>query len=174
MSVKVSIESNSNKKTTDWLKNLIKKQSGVKVGFFQGNYYSNGESVAAVAIQNEFGGLYPTTEDYRKRGAAKGINVPDMLEIPPRPFMHQTIQNHKKEWAPLLNALLKKNGGDLDGAFNSLGAVIKGQVVDTIYNGEFEPDSAPTIIIKESDQPLVDSSHMAKSVSWAIIEGNKK
>lgn len=147
MSVKITIQHNTNKKATDMLNNLIKKQSGVKVGFYENNPNIH------KAITNEFG-------------------VPDQ-NIPPRPFMHQTIQNHKKEWAPLFNKLLKKNGGNVDEAFNSLGAVIKGQVVDTIINGEFEPNAPSTIAKKGFDKPLIETSDMKNSVSWAVIKGKK-
>ena len=147
MSVKITIQHNTNKKATDMLNNLIKGQLGVKVGFYENNPNIH------KAIANEFG-------------------VPDQ-NVPPRPFMHQTIQNHKKEWTPLFNNLLKKNGGNVDKAFNSLGAVIKGQVVDTIINGDFEPNAPSTIAKKGFDKPLIDTSDMKNSVNWAVIEGNK-
>lgn len=190
MSVKVSIESNSNKKTTDWLKNLIKKQSGVKVGFYENNPNIH------KAIANEFGGQITVPEhettvyrkikdsgEFAKNGrfvkkeesnfATTHIVKEYTITVPPRPFMHQTIQNHKKEWTSLFNKLLKKNSGNVNAAFNSLGAVIKGQVVDTITNGEFEPNALSTIAKKGFDKPLIETSDMKNSVNWAVIEGNK-
>lgn len=190
MSVKITIQHNTNKKATDMLNNLIKGHLGVKVGFYENNPNIH------KAIANEFGGEITVPEHettvYRKikdsgEFAKNGRFVKKeesnfatthtvkeyTINVPPRPFMHQTIQNHKKEWTPIFNKLLKKNGGNVDKAFNSLGAVIKGQVVDTIINGEFEPNAPSTIAKKGFDKPLIETSDMKNSVSWAVIEGNK-
>jgi hypothetical protein len=130
------------------IKNTIKKipqnHVSLKVGFFEGN--SNIDK----AIQNEYG------------NPAK--------RIPPRPFMQQTIDKYERTWAEVFQTSLIRNDYDGEEALNALGAVIRGQIVNTIYNGNYIPNAPYTVAKKGFNKPLVDTGDMANSVTWGVTK----
>lgn len=124
--------------------------------------------IAKIAIKNEFGGVFPIDDEYRARAKAKGINLGIFIEIPPRPFMQQTINNNSDKWGKVIAKLLSQDLS-LNKTLNGLGQVITNNITETIEEGDFTANSARTIKIKGTATPLVDTGNMAKSVNWEVV-----
>lgn len=129
----------------------------VKVGILGGATYSGeegtevGESVAYVAIKNEFG-----------HG-----------RTPPRPFFRSTIEAKRNDWARDVGRFIKA-GLTIDGALNSVGQNMTMDIVSTIKTGDFTPLAAMTIKRKTElgrknpSAPLQDSMTMIKAISHEV------
>ena len=124
--------------------------------------------IAKIAIKNEFGGIFPVDDEYRTRAKTKGINLGSFIEIPPRPFMQQTINNNSEKWVQGITKLLSQDLS-LNKTLNVLGQVITNNITETIEEGDFTANSARTTKIKGTSTPLVDTGNMAKSVNWEVI-----
>lgn len=124
------------------LKNIKNANAKLRVGFFEGSRSLD------KAVQNEYG------------NPAK--------RIPPRPFMQQTVDAYENEWADMLGDLLVKHDYDANKALNAMGAIIRGEIVDTIFNGDFAPNSPTTVAKKGFNKPLVDTGQMHRDVTWGV------
>ena len=148
------------------LNNFIEKiQSSKKtlnVGFLN-------KKNAIIAAKNEYGGTFKTDDAYKKRGAEKGISVPDEITIPARPFMQNTATKQKNKWIKLLIDTNKQNGLDIEKSLNLLGLKAKSDIQETIEVGDFAPNSARTIAIKGKDTPLIDTGEILKSISHEVV-----
>lgn len=118
----------------------------LSVGFLEGGIYTDGTSVAEVAMFQEYG----------------------TRTIPPRPFMRKTIATHGEEWAGNAAQLLRENNLDLSIVAPLMGELIKGQIQQSIV--EFtEPPNAPSTIRKKGfNKPLIDTGHMLRSVDYNV------
>lgn len=126
-----------------------KVRSGhVDVGFAEGSTYPDGTSLPMVAALNEFG-------------------RPDHNQ-PPRPFMRNTVSAHSGEWPAGAAGILKRSGGDTEMALRLMGDVIQGQMQETISKFTSPPLSPATVAKKGFSKPLIDTNHMAESVSVAV------
>ncbi len=125
---------------------------------------------ANIAAKNEYGGTYATDDAYKARGAAKGIDVPDVIDIPPRPFMQTTVDNKKSEWAKVAIETTRNNGGDVENALKIVGRRAHDDIQATIEEGDFIPNSARTVEIKDKESPLIDTGEMLKSVAWEVTK----
>jgi hypothetical protein len=127
---------------------------------------------AIIAAKNEYGGTYPIDEVYRKRAAAKGIIFDEDAEltIPPRPFMQNTVTKQKGKWAKTAIEMTKSNGGDIDKALTIVGAQAQSDIGETIEEGNFAPNSPITVLIKDGDNPLIDTGEMSKSIAWEVTK----
>jgi hypothetical protein len=138
----------------DYFDKLSRMQSiQVRVGFSSDKVYPDGNQVAQVAADNEFG-------DSNR---------------PPRPFMRQSFENHKDR---LENACMHlqgvvTDGGDLNAALDETGEFLVGLVQEEIVEGGFAPNAPYTIARKGSSQPLIDTGHMRQSVGYQIVENAK-
>ena len=124
------------------------ENSEIHVGFQGDETYEDGTSLAEVATYNELG-----TSD-----------------IPARPFMRQSFENHESELqaaCDMANNVLN-GGGTAETALKQLGAFTVGLVQDEIVNGGFEPNAESTIAKKGSAQPLIDTGTMRQSVNFVI------
>lgn len=126
------------------LKKIPQNNVSLKVGFFEGNPNID------KAIQNEYG------------NPAK--------RIPPRPFMQQTIDKYERTWSEIIEQQLVRYDYDAEKCLNALGAVIRGQIVNTIYNGNYIPNASYTVAKKGFNKPLVDTGDMANSVTWEVTK----
>jgi len=120
----------------------------IQVGFQGDQTYEDGTSLAEVAAFNEFG----------------------TSNIPERPFMRQSFENHENELqaaCDIVNRALA-SGGNTDQALNQLGVAVKALVQEEIVNGDFAPNAESTIKRKGSERPLVDTGHMRQSVNYVI------
>lgn len=131
-----------NKGITKALENIKNAHAKLRVGFPEGN------ASVDKAVQNEYG------------NPAKNI--------PPRPFMQQTVDNYEKYWADMLGDLLVKHDFDASKALNAMGAIIRGEIVDTILNGDFVPNAPYTVAKKGFNKPLVDTGQMQRDVTWGV------
>ena len=87
----------------------------IQVGFQGDQKYEDGTSIAQVAAVNEFGAS----------------------DIPERPFMRQSFENHEGELQAACDAAqrLVSSGGSAEQALQQIGVVAKGLVQDEIVNG---------------------------------------
>lgn len=122
----------------------LKKQNGkIEVGFFEGEKYPDGKSVAEVAAFNEFGGGH----------------------TPPRPFMRTLVQNHRKIWRKILQDELPKED-DAHTALATLAEYMVDDLKDYIKIWTYPPNAPSTIAKKGFNDPLVDTGRMMDSVDW--------
>ena len=120
----------------------------IQVGFQGDQKYEDGTSIAQVAAVNEFGAS----------------------DIPERPFMRQSFENHEGELQAACDAAqrLVSSGGSAEQALQQIGVVAKGLVQDEIVNGGFTPNAESTIKKKGSEQPLIDTGTMRQSVNFVV------
>lgn len=120
----------------------------IQVGFQGDQKYEDGTSIAKVAAINEFGAS----------------------DIPERPFMRQSFENHEGELQAACDAAqrLVSSGGSAEQALQQIGVVAKGLVQDEIVNGGFAPNAESTIKKKGSEQPLIDTGTMRQSVNFVV------
>lgn len=127
----------------DIYKQLKKQKGKIEVGFFEGEKYPDGKSVAQVAAFNEFGGG----------------------NTPPRPFMRTCVQNRRKEWRKIVRDELPKNE---DGRVTL--AILARRMVedlkDYIKIWTRPPNAPSTIARKGFNDPLVETGRMMNSVDW--------
>ena len=122
----------------------LKKQNGkIEVGFFEGEKYPDGKSVAEVAAFNEFGGGH----------------------TPPRPFMRTLVQNHRKIWRNILQDELPKED-NAHTALATLAEYMVDDLKDYIKIWTYPPNAPSTIAKKGFNDPLVDTGRMMNSVDW--------
>ena len=133
---------------------------GVKAGILENATNSaTGESVAMYAACNEFG-----TKD-----------------IPSRPFMRKTFDEHSGEWAALLGRAIA-NGRSPRQALQLVGMRMADDIMDTIKSNMPPPNSPKTKARKKkqitgtggggsySPGTLVDTGSMVRAVNWEISE----
>lgn len=146
----------------------------IKVGFFKTAKYQAGLEVrgserkgnlrsrtakkavpvAMVAAWNEFG-------TKPKRGGA----------IPERPFFRNTINsksNHDKLTMTLAHGVDAKRGVLTRRGANQAGRQLVGMIQEEIKTLREPPNSERTIKWKESENPLIDTGHMRRSVSHQV------
>lgn len=157
MKTEIKFESSLNK-----LKDKLKTYT-LEVGFLT-------PESAEVASQNEFGGKYPVTQEYRARAEAKGIKLGNTITIPARPFMQRTFIRERDNWANKLKALYKKNH-NVEESLRIMGNVVKTDIQKTISdaNNLFRENSERTIKIKEKNSVLRDSGDMFNSVNFDVV-----
>lgn len=126
----------------------------IQVGFQGDQKYEDGTSIAQVAAVNEFGAS----------------------DIPERPFMRQSFENHEGELQAACDAAqrLVSSGGSAEQALQQIGVVAKGLVQDEIVNGGFAPNAESTIKKKGSEQPLIDTGTMRQSVNFVVKRSKSK
>ena len=110
--------------------------------------YANGADIVEIASYNEFG-----TSD-----------------IPARPFMKQSWENHEAELQAACeeaNSVIL-NGGSAEEACNLIGAVGVGLIQEEIVSGGFAPNAPSTVRKKGSAQPLIDTGQMRQSIHYIV------
>ncbi|HDL6962225.1 TPA: hypothetical protein PXM28_001467 [Yersinia enterocolitica] len=117
-----------------------------------------GEPIAPYAAANEFG----------------------TLNIPPRPFMRNTVSEKSGEWGETFGKLVSEQAHDAGGiekALSTLGAVMVQDIRDSIERSIPPPNADSTINNKRRkgraspDKTLVDSGSMQRAVAFEIITG---
>ena len=156
MALKTSVKITGGKKLERFLREAGKGgASTVKVGFFSTAKYQDGTPVAAVAAWNEFG----------------------TKTIPERRFFRQAIADSRTRRG-IVNTL--KNGIDPERMIvdetlaDTIGAVVTGQVQESITALRNPPNSPKTIRRKRSSNPLIDTGMMRASVGWSVDDGQTK
>jgi hypothetical protein len=130
----------------------------LKVGFLEGAKYPDGTPVAMVAAIHNFG------------APSRGI--------PPRPFFTNMITQHSAEWPDDIKSQLFNVVGrnyhiqrsDIVTVMNRMGALIKGQIQQSIRDTNAPPLAPATVRRKGFDKPLIETSHMINSVAFEYEE----
>ena len=145
------------------IKDLGKAQ--LKVGWNENERYDDGESVAGIAAQNEFGN--------------------PMRSIPPRPFMRPAMQTNRIKWAKVAAQETKKmlnNTSNIPQSLNILGLVVQGDIAKAIQEVTSPPLKESTIrarlrgkkqgksVSLSIAKPLVDTGHMLQTITSEIQE----
>jgi hypothetical protein len=138
---------------------LPKNNIILKVGFLD-------NEMAKIAKMNEYGGIYPVSNEYKLRAKKANINLGDTINIIPRPFMQTTINENKNKWRKMLDFLLIRNQ-----PFNSLyklSKIIENDIKNTIKNNDFERNPQHIAQIKGNNKPLIDTGKMYNSIESVI------
>lgn len=122
----------------------------VSVGFLSGASYPSGESVASVAMWNEFG-------------------VPSRNQ-PPRPFFRRMIAEKKSTWGNAVALQLAATDYDIPKTLDRMGQGISAQLKTSIRDLTDPPLSPKTIAAKGFDKPLISTAHMLNSVDYRVDE----
>lgn len=131
----------------------------VDAGFFESAKYDDGTPVAYIAAIQDLG--YPEGN------------------IPSRAFFRNAIKANEKKWqAASSQLMLSVIEGKLskEQALDQLGALIKGDIQESIIDGEFEPLKQSTLDARQSrkrtagvaNKPLIDTGHMMRSVDYVV------
>ena len=120
----------------------------VRVGYQEGATYPDGTPVINVALWNELG----------------------TSNIPPRPFIRQTVENNEAKFQTRMKSVANKlaNGSTADKVLNELGVFAKGMLQKEIKDGEFVANAPSTVAQKGSDRPLIDTGLLRQSVNFVI------
>jgi hypothetical protein len=167
----------------------------VETGWFSTDRYAGegqlaGRSVAEVARLNEFGGTikHPGGTKYitdavvnqkfvgsrfvsSKFEGEHKITGPSVIVIPARPFMRLAESKFRAESLKIQMKIASKliHGSiNPQQAMEQIGLAMQGCIVDSIKNGGWVPNAASTIAKKGFDKPLIDSSHMWKTVNSKV------
>ena len=122
-----------------------------KVGFRAGEATEpDGTDICDIAMWNEYG----------------------TSEIPSRPFLAQSVDNHQAEIDGFCKSALTRltQGASADQIMRTVGAKQVALIQEEIVNGDFAPNAPSTIQKKGSDRPLIDTGHMRQSVAYVIEE----
>jgi hypothetical protein len=130
------------------LTRMIGRPATLKVGFLENATYPDGKPVAMIAAINEYGAP--------SRGQ------------PARPFFRRMINAKQDEWPAAIAGVLRANGNDVEKSLNIAGAAIAGQLRQSIVDLVDPPLAPSTIARKGFDKPLIDTSHMLKSVDHEV------
>lgn len=155
----------------------------LRVGFLSSKSmdYKDGTSVVQVAVQNEFGGSVDTTSlqkkaDKRSKEIGRKLVVPNPMQIPARPFFRNAMDKNRNKYALLVKSYLNDRGmakgRDSKTFLNMLGNVMQLDVMKSIDDTHTPENSDLTVIIKQSNHPLIDTGHMRQSVSWEVKDKN--
>ena len=121
----------------------------LRVGFLENAYEPDtGELIAPIAYRDEFGD--------------------PAYNVPPRPFMRGTVNDHEAEWGPQLALYLKQFDWDAEIALGAMGYVIKDQIKEAILDFSDPPNALRTIRKKGFNDPLIETGGMYDSVDWDI------
>ncbi|MDR1687277.1 MAG: hypothetical protein LBS21_01535 [Clostridiales bacterium] len=129
------------------------KKLQMQVGYQHGEAVNeDGADVADIAMFNELG-----TEN-----------------IPARPFLRQSVDNHADKINAMCKAQLRgitSGSKTAEDALNALGVMQKGLVQNEIRNGSFVKNAPSTVARKHgSEQPLIDTGQMRDSVQYVIAK----
>ena len=167
----------------------------VSAGFFKSAVYPDGQQVAAIAYQNEYGTkitiperevtLYRSIKNdgtFNKNGrfvkAAKSNfstthTIPEHdVVIPPRPFFRPAIAEHKKEWCEIVRLTMKR-GGTVEDALETVGLQMQGDIRDAMDDVVDPPLSAMAIAMRKkrgnnNTKPLNDTGYMRSQITHAV------
>lgn len=128
----------------------VRSASYVRMGFLEGAVYPDGTPVALVAAVQDFGS--------------------PRNNIPSRPFFRNMIRDKSAKWPVTLGKLLVKADYNAATALRQMGAIMAGQLKDSITDGTYVPLAPATVRAKGFAQTLVDTSHMLNSVNSEVVE----
>lgn len=123
-------------------------------------------------------GNSPKTPSKPKPGRIQGLGVTKPSEIPPRPFISETVRLHRKEWEEYYKALLLNIASGImteKQAMEALGERLRADIKMTIAEGSFKPNSPLTVKAKGQNTPLIwPPGSMQEHVEYEVIMGATK
>ena len=160
------------------LQQLEKALSGdnvVQVGIPQDTSpYPDGTPVSLVAAVHEFGADIEVTDKMRKFFFAIGYPLnrsTTHINIPERSFMRSTMREEQKKYVKFMRKSILRiltNRVTPEQAAAQLGQLAADDVRDKIYAIDTPPNSSMTKERKGSDNPLVDTGRLARSVTFEV------
>lgn len=144
------------KKSKDYPKPLTGQPKRLKVGFPVGEVDSD---VISRAVWTHYG----------TRGGASGGGWGG--PVPARPFLTNAMRDNRLKYRA---GLRSSAAGVLLGrvtmktTFDKLGAMAQGDVQASITSLSTPPNSATTIAMKGSSNPLIDTGEMRQAVTWKV------
>lgn len=145
----------------------------VRVGFLEGATYPV-QTAASITKQRAKLGIKAVAT----RGRTGGKSVPMIAAIqefgapragiPPRPFFRNMIAEKKGEWPAGIAEQLRANDYDVVRTLDIVGAVIAGQLRQSIIETNTPPLAESTIRRKGFSKPLVDTGHMLNSIDHEV------
>lgn len=141
------------------LKGLIGDgKPGVKVGIMEGATYPDGTSVAMVAAIHEFGGG----------------------NVPPRPFMRNTVAEKKGQWIKEATTYLKASAGkaDVKAALTQVGDAMAMDMQAYLESGVITPALHPLTVAQkirlgyteQANTPLVRTAVMMQAITSEYVD----
>ena len=137
-------------------------KSALRVGWGENQKYPNGDSVAMVAAQNEFGN--------------------PMLHIPPRPFMRPAISDNEGNWKRQLVGgigMVLEDKITTSEVFEAVGILVKADIQKSIASVTAPALAKSTLKarlkgkrvgnMKTASKPLVDSGYMMASITYEEV-----
>ncbi len=154
-------------------RNLSNAKS-VEVGFLEGSTYPDGTSVPLIAMLNEYGHvIMPPGSASLPAPARASLRTGQVAAgqiVPPRPYFRRMIAAKSKGWSKGLAVQLKENDYNAHAALDKLGAVVKGQLQESINELRAPPLAPSTVAKKGFDKPLIDTSVMINSADYRVKE----
>lgn len=104
------------------------------------------------------------------------------VNIPPRPFMDQGIENAKTKIVGQLKkageSATDRNPEGVEKAMHACGLIAQASVKEAIVAGDFVPDKPATIAAREraghsGDKPLIVTSQLLQSITYVVTEKGK-
>ena len=123
----------------------FKDAGNLQVGFVDGAKYADGTDVASVAYYNEYG----------------------TNRIPPRPFMRLTLANHGDQLARVVGKFMS-SGVPVEKVLSFLGEFTVNKIKEEIVKLDDPPNAPSTVAKKGFNNPLIDTSTMARAVTWRV------
>ena len=179
-------EHKKNKGGIQGLKDRVKTPGTVDVGIIDAGKHPSGDmTVAAIGYTHEFGAVinHPGGTPYKIVGSGKalfvkkgdptatGVTKAHKIVIPERSFMRSTLVAKKKEIVSLQRKLLKGivNGTtDTVTALGLIGEFLSSAISEKIVAIRTPANSAATIRMKGSSNPLVDTGQLKNSITYEV------
>lgn len=163
------------------ISNLLEKNYTLKVGWFEGDKYNNGEKVGIVAYKQEHG--FITTLPNGKQ-----------TEVPPRPFVRPAMANNSNKWRKQIledikTVLSENKSRNIKSCFDRLGKTVRDDIKEAITDVWEPPLSDYTIDLRmekkgvknfnrlglkktqELMKPLIDTGKMIDSCKYSVKKG---
>lgn len=123
-------------------------KSSARVGWPASARYVTGESVAEVAVSNEFG-----------RG-----------NVPARPFIRAAMRDDSRKIETAVKYAVTDfiNGGNVNDVYNEIGEAAVEAIIMQIKSGGFAPNAPATVKIKGFNKPLIDTGLMFQSLTSMV------
>ncbi|HXS93031.1 MAG TPA: hypothetical protein VN736_00410 [Candidatus Limnocylindrales bacterium] len=123
----------------------------------------------------------PANKTLRKGGKINNASLLFILSkgspinhIPPRPVLEPSIEENKKIIAPHLGAaakaILDKRPDQAQRELELAGTLASDAAKRYITSGELAPNAPSTIARKGSDQPLIDTGALRRSITFVVRE----
>lgn len=109
------------------LMDLVGNKQAVKAGVLDKATYVDGQTVAQVAFDNEYG-----TKKAR-----------------PRPFFRNAVSGNKEKWMATLVESMKTTDFDIQKSLGLVGQQMVNDIIESIEKGSFAPNSPVTLLLKD-------------------------